>query len=111
MHFNKKVRLSAPHGGMLQSLTRANAEFGLNPLFYAGNEADAVFMTKEKKVIFNNPLNARTGQIVRNSLHFRFSFFTQVTHYKMTKCFQLTLFSKFLRIYKRHFHLIFATLY
>jgi hypothetical protein len=29
----------------------------------AGNEADVVFLANEKKVLFNNPLYARIGQL------------------------------------------------
>jgi hypothetical protein len=54
-----------------------------------GNEADVVFLANEKTVIFNDPLRTRISQLARNSLHFIFSFYMQVTLYKMTECFSV----------------------
>jgi hypothetical protein len=34
----------------------------------AGKEADVVFLTNEKTIMFNNPLSARIGQLAKKSL-------------------------------------------
>ena len=52
----------------------------------AGNEADVVFQSNEKIVIFNNPLFARIGQLARNFIQLN-SLFTCINSNKITECF------------------------
>jgi hypothetical protein len=53
-----------------------------------GNEADVVFLTNEKTVIFNNPLCSGISQLARNSLQLN-SLFTHINSNKMTECFSV----------------------